>query len=575
MRKFRFPLYSVFGAAFLVACGLILFPTGGRDDAYITYWAAYSLAKYGRVLNYNLMPVEQSSSLAQVVLIGTFARLFNLDVVLFGRISAILGALAVVFAVAYWLPKVGQKNVPLVILLLAANPFFIYWSFGGLETSLAAFGWLVFVVFQTLYLEQNQTGWLLAAGLLVLYIRPENALIVGLFSVTVLMIAVYRHFISTELLGTFHARRSPESRAGLLRAARLLLVNGVMTLVALGLRYAWFGDIFPQPVRAKTGGISGVLLAQGLQYLADTYLNLSMGPVMLACLVGMALLLYLFFVKKQVEPFLLNVAALLGIYLAFMLLTGGDWMEGGRFSVHVMPLICILAAYALAGIRRRPVFFVICVGMLALQLVGMYQFARAESTAIPAWKNISLAGVNLDGYDWFETHNVLALRDMPTIAALEDVLQKSLALKSPLVVMSGQMGMVPYYTAQKFPGQIIWLDRSGLADRVFTTCPDTAGWERETRGHLHFTYNTFMRYLPELQTKCAIPTPDIIFDLGLNIGQVADHGFTVVYSQTGSLNGGIGSQDHQMDVSQFIAINQKDVDLIRAAGTLPRELEVK
>ena len=411
----------------------------------------------------------------------------------------------------------------------------------------------------------------MAAGLLVLYIRPENALIVGLFSVAALMIATYRHFMI--------AGRSPESRSGLRCAARLLLVNGVMTLAAMGLRYAWFGDIFPQPVRAKTGGISGVVLTQGLQYLADTYLNLSMGPVVLVCLVGVALTLFLFLFKKQEEPFLVNVAALLGIYVAFMLLTGGDWMEGGRFSMHVMPLICILAAYALAGIHRRPFFYALCTGLIALQMVGMFQFARAGSTTIPVWKNVSLSGMKLEssahGYDWFETHNVLALRDMPTIAALEDVLQKSLALRSPLVVMSGQMGMVPYYTAQKFPGQIIWLDRSGLADRVFTTCPETAGWEREIRGHLHFTYNTFMRYLPELQIKCAIPTPDIIFDLGLNIGQVADHGFAVVYSQTGSLNGGIGSQDHLMDVSQFIAINLKDADLIRATGLLQRELEIK
>ena len=108
--------------------------------------------------------VEQSSSLAQVVLIGTLTRLFNLDVVLFGRISAVLGGVATIFAAGFWLPRTGQKNTPLVILLLAANPFFIYWSFGGLETSLAAFGWLVFVIFQTFYLEKNQLRWLLLAG---------------------------------------------------------------------------------------------------------------------------------------------------------------------------------------------------------------------------------------------------------------------------------------------------------------------------------------------------------------------------------------------------------------------------
>ena len=567
MRKFRFPLYSFLGAAFLVLCGLVLFPTGGRDDAYITYWAAYSLAKYGQVLNYNLASVEQSSSLAQVLLIGSMARLFNLDVVLLGRISAILGGVAAIFAVEYWLPKMGQKNVPLLVLLLAANPFFIYWCFGGLETSLAAFGWLVFVVFQSLYLEKNQIRWLLLAGLLVLYMRPENALIVGLFSVAAVFIALYRYFLI--------ASRSPEARAGLLRAARLLLVNVSMAVTSLGLRYLWFGDIFPQPVRAKTGGISGVVLRQGLQYLSDTFLNLSMGPVTLACLVGIALVLYLFLIKKREEPFLMNVAALLGIYLAFMLLTGGDWMEGGRFAVHVMPLICILAVYALGRINRRPLLYALGGVIILLQLAGLLQFARLNSTAIPAWKNVSLPGVNLDGYDWFETHNVLALRDMPTITALNDVLQKSLALKSPLVVMSGQMGMVPFYAAQKYPGQIIWLDRSGLADRVFTTCPETAGWEREIRGHLHFTYNTFMRYLPELQTKCAIPSPDIIFDLGLNIGQVADHGFTVVYSQTGSINAGIGTrQDNMIEISQFIAISQKDPELIKAAGMLQREFTI-
>ena len=52
-------------ASGMTLVGLLLFSSTGHDDAHITEWAAYSLARFGEILNYNGQRFEQSSSLSR------------------------------------------------------------------------------------------------------------------------------------------------------------------------------------------------------------------------------------------------------------------------------------------------------------------------------------------------------------------------------------------------------------------------------------------------------------------------------------------------------------------------------
>lgn len=488
------------------------------------------------------------------------SALLHIDPVIVGRSTAIAAGIGSIWALDYIGRKIDSPQWPfLAPLLLATNPFFIYWSFGGLETSLAALGWMLFVFSQTIFILKNKHIWLAVTfSFFVLLIRPENPIIITLFSISIVVLAIVRHL-------SWQAK-SAQAKEQIYRAVTLLITNSVGIAVLFGLRWVLFGDIFPQPVRAKTSGLSMTAFMQGVHYLSKTLVSLPMVGLTIACIAGCTLLLFLYFFKKTHLPYIMHSLVLVGIYILFVAFSGGDWMEGGRFIVHILPVISIVAIFALSKIKVQPVFLAVVSAIFILQFFGLVQFAKSQSTAIPAWQNKHIAGINSQKYSWFEKHSAVSIRDMPVIAALDHIIENKLKNDpTPIVIMSGQMGMVPYYTAQKYGSKIIWLDRNSLAERSFTLCPISNRWERDETGRLRFSYNTFLKHSAELTSQCNIPTPDIIFDLGAYQGHVEGRGFEVAYSQTGVINAGLFSKN-AVDAGEFIAINQKHVELIKNIG---------
>src|SRR4051812_43111323 len=91
------------GLLLALACGLFLlfgfglFESTGRDDVYITFWPAHTLATQGQVLNYNGEAVEQSSSLLYVLLLGALCWISRLEPHQIGlAVSVLLGLAAIV-----------------------------------------------------------------------------------------------------------------------------------------------------------------------------------------------------------------------------------------------------------------------------------------------------------------------------------------------------------------------------------------------------------------------------------------------------------------------------------------------
>src|SRR4051812_15689114 len=78
----------------LLVLGAVFFGSTGRDDAYLTYWPAHTLATSGRILNYNGQRVEQSSSLLHVVVLAAVSRLTSLSIPSAGWIVGLMSGAA-------------------------------------------------------------------------------------------------------------------------------------------------------------------------------------------------------------------------------------------------------------------------------------------------------------------------------------------------------------------------------------------------------------------------------------------------------------------------------------------------
>lgn len=125
------------GLAFLHGV-LLCSGSTGTDDAYITYWSAKTLSDWGRIVNYNGDALEQGSSLLHIIILATLHKLSGIPFAPLGiYLSAFLGGLTLL--VAWHLASALQiKYAWFVIFFCAVFPYFVYWSFAGLETTLVA-----------------------------------------------------------------------------------------------------------------------------------------------------------------------------------------------------------------------------------------------------------------------------------------------------------------------------------------------------------------------------------------------------------------------------------------------------
>lgn len=161
----------------LIVLGTLLVGSGGHDDSHITAWSAYALVEHGGLYNHNGVLLEQSSSLLHVLVLA----------LLYGATGLALPTLSVLTSAAFGVATVlmaqrlGHRIDPALALpaglLTATSPYILYWSFGGLETTMAAFGaiWLVAAV--TRFMDEGPTRpatWGAVGALaFVLLTRPE------------------------------------------------------------------------------------------------------------------------------------------------------------------------------------------------------------------------------------------------------------------------------------------------------------------------------------------------------------------------------------------------------------------
>jgi hypothetical protein len=534
------------GACIVLLAGFLMFGPGGRDDVYKTLWPARTFAESGRIINYNGEALEQSSSLLHVLALGAIHKVagWNLPDLNFVFILCCgMGCLALGRVLA---PRMGISDPLGWGIAMGGQAVFAYWAMGGLDGALAGLCWLLFACACGGYLEKGGRrqgiGVFLGACLVVL-VRPEGIL-VGVGAVLALLLL-----------------RIAAGNADKVTVSRLLVVLCMMAAVA-GALMAWrlwhSGSWMPQPVMAKAGGMGWERAWGGLRYVGrETLRHPELGFLWVGLLVaGVAM------VKGRHANITLQLAWTIAVSgLAFVVLTGGDWMENGRFLVPFVPLACLILAARLEGLPRMAGKCLMIV-WIGVSIAGLVLTARHNGTGYspllmrenPYWGAAA-------GRPFTERYNRVHLRDVQPFAALKAAVQEVQTREGrPAVVLSQQAGMMAYYLAAECPSQFRFMDLVGLCTKDFTDCPVTSG-RGNFNGGLNMDLVYFFDDLAKLQSGCGIEKPDIVYGLDDPKGSLFMHvlgqGYRLAYLQDGLMPmGGTWFPGLEIEAVEFIVVRE-------------------
>jgi hypothetical protein len=333
-----------------------------EDDAFIYFRIAANAARgLGPVFNLGER-VDAATSPVWVWLLAAAARL-GVPLPLAATTLGLLAGLGAIALAARWaLELAAPRQLPAVLLavlgpsVLVADARFLFWSFSGMETPLAALAWLAamraLVRRWMLRTADRSAGWLALAACLV---RPEFALFVMSIAAAALV------------------RRTAPVR----EVARTLLPLAVGGLAYLAAHKLYFGDAFPNTWQAKRAA-DWTHARIGLAYLAVLpraypWLLLGLAAVAVPVLRGAALGLVL-----GMAVYTLHVASL-----------GGDHFVFHRPYVPVLPACVAFAGAAAAHLwsaRRRA-------GRVAVVAVSVAVLAAAAWQRVPpqpfAWVRVA------------------------------------------------------------------------------------------------------------------------------------------------------------------------------------------
>jgi hypothetical protein len=548
----KIPAFPVIVALLFLLAGFCLYGSAGHDDSHITFWSSYTLSEYGDILNYNGERVEQSSSLLLTLLIALVAKITTFDVVIVGY--ALTYASGAITLLLCWqlAQKRGQDHISegqakhtkcysdpvLAVLLLGTSPAFLLWNTSGMESTLAAACVLNFILVWSDVLSDHKiptpgtVGIATLATLLLLSVRPE---MVMLAAALVFMLFLYRRI---------HRLRG---QVGIIVFHSTILLS-ICSLVMF--RFIYFGSPMPLPVYAKVTAFSLQRMTDGIVYVLRYGIS---NPVFPAGIILALAPLFRLFRKKSDPPefHLLLSNSILLIYSAFIVCTGGDWMQAGRFLVPVLPLAALSTS---AGIQQmsdnRRLLVGGVIAILALNLLGNVMVIKSESSGIPIWSGYRISEQHRQTYSLFEQYNQEHLRDMETIDQLNTLIDgvPERTGTAPVTLMSGQSGMVYYYVAkhqlakqqdaESAFGKLRFYDTHALTEASFLKCTLLDNIPRSTMG-LFTSFDDFFARQPALRNHCGIPEPDIIYDINditRRLPQrIAAFGYTMAYKESGKV----------------------------------------
>lgn len=556
-------------AAILV---LLLFPVPGQDDFYITIWPARTLAESGEIVNYAGDRIEQSSALLLTLILAALDTLGGPDPALVARVLSLVCALACLPLAPLALGLRGW-TARLCRWLLALFAPFLYWAGSGTEMPimallLLAWTWLLRRIRSPRPMSPSAWASLVLIAAAVMSNRPEGGPVWLAVALGFLVLACLPDGPSTPLRFRLVPLLSP------------LLVGLLVFAALLSWRQAYFGAPWPLPVESKIGvGRGGLPLPSeggrwraGLDYLADWNGFGVFGLPLLILVLGAGLGSVLQRARRTAGPTprdtvpegLVLAALVAASYLGFTVVSGGDWMEGGRFLVPAAPFFAALGAHGIVSLaeiipcwnrhwNRRwgsaawrtalatALLFSSAASVLALAL-------HPKNRALPLWRCGQLDQTPFGHFPWTERSNKAQLRDLPVIDFL-DALVPRLRAVAPgrLSFASHQMGFVVHRLSGRHPGALRIIDAAGLAERTLVDCAAIRPRVQRNAGGLwrmghEYHPSLKVRFLLEDVRDCAGEVPDldphhpidILYELGIpDEALLADFGLSPVFVQRG------------------------------------------
>ncbi|HQQ64113.1 MAG TPA: hypothetical protein PLF22_11145 [Pseudomonadales bacterium] len=512
-------------SALLLAAGFLAYGATGHDDAHINFWSAYTLLEHGQFLNYNGERIEQTTNLLQDILTAILHLVSRMDLVTCGFLVDIMSAFACIMLGIALVRRTSSMTYWISTMLCSSSSFML-WSFGGMGATLAAFCLLATIYVWDIWIDSTAPNLklkclLLSTCLALTLERPEMPLIA---------IALACWMLALNITNT-------EKRK---RCLQLLALSLSATVLLFGWQQLYFSSWLPVPALAKQGGSLHDKLQLGYIYIV---FNSVLNPVVVVSL----LLLPCYWWQQHRNPasnknrrtlFCLLSGATF-IYLGFIWAAGGDWMQAGRFFVPILPTTSLLLVMTLGNLPSRWATHITLAVLCSLQALQQYITTIPKlSHGIPAWTQFHIADQH-QRYSLFEKLNQEHLRDMGVIDHLAQIIPGlHTKLNRPVILMSGQAGMVFYYTAREFGNDVQFRDLRGLVEDSLTRCPVTADIRKGSQG-IFWGYREFFALLPQLQAACGIAPPDLIYDINdmtQKLGKTLEpYGYTLIHSETGFL----------------------------------------
>lgn len=521
-------------AAALASLGIaiMLWGQGGQDDTYISYWPARTLAEHGEILNYNGLRLEQSSSLSLVVLLALLYKLTPWSMPTVGFVASLGAALGAALLAARLARRMGlQARTAVATAILTAAPFG-YWATSGTETPLTALAALWFIDALTRRpAPRGRPFWLelTIAALLFAAVRPETP---------VLQIGIVVAFL---ILSVVSARREGHAQALPPKTLAARAGVGVAAIaVVLAFRKLYFDAWLPNPATLKSHGFDS---GEGFVYLWDVTLRAGVFPLVLAA-AGVAVVV-LSLVRGPINSLAALISALALGQLAFTVISGGDWMIGGRFLAPIVPALVLLGFLAIEAAAPAPrARLAIAAGYTLLNLVFAVQLLhQGHSDGQPLWTMERVfkraeKRLGAKAFARVELLNQIHRRDAFTTHALLPITDAVVAhVKTrPVYVMTGQAGMIAYHLASRHFRKVVVLDLWSLTDRQLIDCfpPGTVQTGK---------WGSFLGAYPltqheALTARCGLPLPDIYYNEALLPSMQAlleRLGYDVLYQQVGPI----------------------------------------
>ncbi|HQQ74966.1 MAG TPA: hypothetical protein PK031_07415 [Pseudomonadales bacterium] len=510
----------------LLWLGFLVYGSTGHDDSHINFWNVHTLLTRGELVNYNGERVEQTTSLLQDFLTAILTQLSPLHLVTHGYLVDISAALGCCLLGTRLARQVAPTLAGWMPWLILSSSSFLLWTFGGMGAPLTAFCLLAGITIWTQWLTSNS---------------PQGTTFVQLTLITLALVLVRPEMpvviVALSLALTLLYWRQPNQRQ---RCLALLALSITAAAALFIWQHLYFGSWLPIPAVAKQGGDLLPQLQRGTRYMLVGCLQNPVMPLALLIAIVSAWQLFLRWCKGKasVDNTLLTITlCCFMVYTGFVWTAGGDWMQAGRFLVPVIIPASLLVLHCLQSFNRPAIAHGIITVLVALQLAIQYPIIASTSHGMPVWVQSRITPSHTAQYSLFEQLNQEHLRDMAVIDRLAEIIpvfQQS--LQRPVQLMSGQAGMVFYYTASRFYGDVHFRDLRGLVESSLTLCPLLQDIPRSPQG-LFWGYREFFERLPQLEQQCGIAPPDIIYDLNdmnQKLGKTLEpYGYTLIHKENG------------------------------------------